>query len=123
MLRKAMVSSVILLMSVSATMASSQSNDAFLSSRGLFVNGMTPVKITLNNGEIKTVRLMNISLSSSAKEALANKAAYLLAHPMQKNLSAVRDLPPAKNDGMNNEPVLDQGEWGTCATFHSRTGR
>lgn len=108
------------LLATSAAIAGTQSNaDAFVGARGLFVNGMTPATITLSNQEKKTIRLMNVSLSTTVQQSLAEKAAFLLAHPQQKNLASKLGLPAAKDDGMNNEPVLDQGEWGTCATFSS----
>jgi len=114
------ISSALLLCAVfTATYA--ENSDAFLESKGLFVNGMQPVQLKLNNNETKTIRLMNVSLSSPVQSALATKAAFLLAHPTQKNMTLIRDMPAAKDLGMNNEPVLDQGEWGTCATF-STTG-
>lgn len=109
--------SLALILSASVAMAGTQSDSSFLDSRGLFVNGMTPAQITLNDHTTKTIRLMNISLSPRAQAVLANKASYLLTHPSSKMMSARLGLPEAKENGMNNEPVLDQGQWGTCATF------
>ena len=114
MIKKIALSSALLL---AAAMANAENNLHTLQQDALFVNGSKPVEITLNNKQKKIVRLMSISLSPKAKAALTNKLTYITAHPFQKNLMTNNGLPPSKYVGMNGEPVLDQGQWGTCATF------
>ncbi|OGT53848.1 MAG: hypothetical protein A3E84_05835, partial [Gammaproteobacteria bacterium RIFCSPHIGHO2_12_FULL_42_13] len=117
MMLKHLTISSALLLSMAAAMAESQGSSTTLSHPGLFVNGATPVEITLSNHQKKIVRLMSVSLSPKAKAAVADKATFLLSHPFQKNLMASDGLPPAKYIGMNGEDVLDQGAHGSCATF------
>lgn len=101
----------------SATFASASTSSALLEKQGLQVRGSIPVRITLDNHQTKIVQLMNVVLSKSAAHQLSSHLAGILAHPTQKNMMQASDVPPQKYDGMNGEPVLDQGEWGTCATF------
>lgn len=75
-----------------------------------------PVQIQLRNGHFKTVRLNKVSYPTQFKVHHSPKG--LRAHFM---MAAMRDsgpvLPPKVDLGMNQVPVLDQGPWGTCATF------
>ena len=74
------------------------------------------VRIQLANGETKTVSLQPIKLPAAAKNKLVHDLVLTLAHPVSQ---PVTDSPlgPKVDLGMNNIPVLDQGPWGTCATF------
>lgn len=74
------------------------------------------VKIPLANGEMKTIRLLNVTLPATAKKALVRNLSLSLAHPATQPV-AHSPLGPKVDLGMNGIPVLDQGPWGTCATF------
>jgi len=106
-----------ILFSVAGFAGAATVENALLQKQGLLVRGNWPVKLVLNNGETKIIRLMNIQLSKKTAQQLTDNLSYLLKHPMKKNRLQLSDLPPQKYNGMNGEPVLDQGEWGTCATF------
>lgn len=75
-----------------------------------------PIKIHLHNGKDKIVQLQKINFSAAQRKKLANNVTLTLKKPyylFQKS----SELPASIEDGMNNIPVLDQGKWGTCATF------
>lgn len=86
-----------------------------LRKNGMLVSGSMPLKIKLNNGKDKIIRLMQIRLSQKNSQKLSENLTQIL---QSQNLTAAKtNLPERKYIGMNREPVLDQGEWGTCATF------
>lgn len=114
---RSVATTAFLLSSVSAAFASNSSSYQYLMSHGLRVDGAIPAQITLANHHKKVIRLMNITLSPIASQKLAANVSHILKHPTQINLFRGSDLPPSVNVGMNGLPVLDQGEWGTCATF------
>lgn len=111
--------SVCLLTCAASTLANTNQSYHYLLTHGLRIDGNAPAQITLANHQKKIVRLMNIALSPEASQKLADNAAYILQHPTQSNLLQSSGLPASKYIGMNGIPVLDQGSWGTCATFSS----
>jgi hypothetical protein len=89
----------------------------YLLAHGLRSDGAIPARITLKNHQHKTIRLMNITLSPIASHQLASNIGYTLQNPTQHHLFRASNLPASQYIGMNGVPVLDQGQWGTCATF------
>lgn len=106
MLQKPLIFSTLLLISTTG-----------LAAEGLRVNGTVEKTITLSNDQTKTIRMMRIALSPTVSEILSNHAALILQNPNHRLTAQSSDLPSAQYIGMNGEPVLDQGNWGTCATF------
>lgn len=90
---------------------------ALLQQRGLVVDSMIPHQITLANHQSKTIRLMSIALSPVVAKKLSDRVSAIMQHPYRPEILISSDLPSEKYIGMNGEPVLDQGQWGTCATF------
>lgn len=84
---------------------------------GLRVNGTIPAQITLANHQKKTIHLMHITLSPIVAKQLGDNIAAILKNPTSPARLQGSDLPAIKYLGMNAVPVLDQGMWGTCATF------
>jgi hypothetical protein len=80
---------------------------------GLMAKGSDVVSLHLNNHLVKHIRFQHIELSPSARLHFSNRASEVLAHPVLLSAGAGS----ASYIGMNGEPVLDQGDWGTCATF------
>lgn len=106
-----MKSSVLATMLVAGTFSAA----SFAVVPSLQVQGAMPVQLKLNNGKTKIIRLMNISLSSEAIKKITHTLNTPLPHGMVMGVSV-----PAKSYvGMNGQPVLDQGQWGSCATFSS----
>ncbi len=63
----------------------------------------------------KFIRLLNVKLSEKAWKKLEN---YHDTSPNKREfLSRQEDLPAQVQLGMNNVPVLEQGDYGTCVTF------
>lgn len=60
----------------------------------------------------KQIKLMNIKLSTSEKQALFNNTPKI-----ENYINTASTLPSSINLGMNGVPVLDQGAHGTCVTF------
>ena len=85
----------------------------FASTPALQVQGAMPVRLKLNDGKTKIVRLMDISLSSAAIKKITTTLNTPLPHYLMRSAS----MPAKKYVGMASQPVLDQGEWGSCATF------
>lgn len=106
----------LLLASVGIAFASGSTYQSLLE-HGLRVDGPISKQITLSNHQKKTIRLMNITLSPIASQKLAANISYILKHPTQHGLLRSSDMPAVQYLGMNGFPVLDQGQWGTCATF------
>lgn len=94
------------------------SQNELLQQQGLQVRGSVPVKIILSNQQPKYIQFMNIVLSKKVALQLSHNLSEILSHPAQNNLQD-DNLPASHYVGMNGEPVLDQGQWGTCATFAS----
>ncbi|WED43001.1 C1 family peptidase [Legionella cardiaca] len=69
------------------------------------------------NNIVKEIKFLNIQLSEKAKQNLANRAKNALAHKQQFALK--EDSGDAIQLGMNEVPVLNQGQHGTCVTFAS----
>jgi Papain family cysteine protease len=84
------------------------------------VNTVSPVNRSLDAHEYpsnKIVQLMKIELSEEAKQDLVDKVTAL-EQPQPRSMSfAASNLPPKLDIGMNNIPVLDQGQHGSCVTF------
>jgi C1A family cysteine protease len=101
---------------------------AMAATENIKITGTIPTKVLINQlvqGEnsalvnnsapaFKQISLMHIELSDAAKKYLATSA-----DKNNSELLSVADssLPPAVSDGMNDVPVLDQGQHGTCVTF------
>lgn len=79
------------------------------------ITGATPISVHLRNGSEKTVRLMGLKLSPSTQKILFQNLAFSFAHPSMPATN--HSLSPQIDLGMNQVPVLDQGNWGTCVTF------
>lgn len=76
-------------------------------------------KVTKSNGTYtvgakKLVTLMNIHLTSQQKDTLIHNLQNPITYSLAKN-----DLPSSIDLEMNNVPILDQGQHGTCVTFAS----
>lgn len=74
--------------------------------------------ITANPNVIQAdhiISLTKITLSDKAKQDSAHYFSHLGG--TDSSLSSAGNLPPQVSLGMNNVPALDQGEYGTCATF------
>lgn len=87
--------------------------------QGLHVEGFVPHQIIVNNNQTKIIRLMNITLSPMVAKKLAGRASDIIQNPYHVGMMNANDMPSMIRVGMNGEPVLDQGQWGTCATFSS----
>ena len=116
MIKTRIALSLVLAASTTSVIAADHSYQTLLK-QGLRVDGSIPQKITLANHQTKIIRLMNITLSPNVANVLSGRLTHILNHPAQMDLLKGQDVPPAKNIGMNGEAVLDQGNWGTCATF------
>ncbi|MBA2709313.1 MAG: C1 family peptidase [Tatlockia sp.] len=67
---------------------------------------------------IDPIKLLKIELSSQAKKNLATRSKKAIAHTHQFSTSSLPNKYPRKVTlGMNNVPVLNQGQHGTCVTF------
>ena len=73
------------------------------------------IEIPLANGKKKLVSVLPVRLKSEERRALVKQAN--LRQVAQKQQVSSNSLPERINLGMNGVPVLDQGAWGTCATF------
>jgi len=84
------------------------------------VNTQAPANRSLDAHEYpsnKIVQLMKIELSDDAKQDLVDKVTAL-EQPVARSMTITdSNLPPSLNIGMNNIPVLDQGQHGSCVTF------
>lgn len=114
---KFMVTPIVLCASISAAFASDSTSYQYLMSHGMRVDGMIPTQIMLSNHQRKTIRLMNITLSPVTSKKMAASLSHILKNPTQLGFLRASDLPASNYLGMNGVPVLDQGQWGTCATF------
>lgn len=74
-----------------------------------------PVRIKLRNGEMKTISLFKARAPKYTKALKPHRMFFRLAR--HNGLAQTSMLPPMVDLGMNAVPVLDQGPWGTCATF------
>ena len=63
----------------------------------------------------QTVTLMKVQLSEHAQNKLAARTQRIATHPTQEPTQDT--TAPHVQLGMNNVPVLNQGHYGTCATF------
>ena len=70
-------------------------------------------KIKANQAETKHIQLLKIELSEKAKATLVKKA---VTSSTQSNLFSVNSSKKIEL-GMGTVPVLDQGNYGSCATF------
>ncbi|KTD07640.1 C1 family peptidase [Legionella jamestowniensis] len=66
---------------------------------------------------VKQIKFLDIQLSATTKQNLANRAQKALSHTQQFALSAKDASGSAVQLGMNEVPVLNQGMHGTCVTF------
>ena len=83
-------------------------------------NDTTTVTFETHHGQQKTITLPVVHLSSPTQRTLITNIKTSLAHPAapQAMMKArASGQPGSIYLGMNDEPVLDQGPWGTCATF------
>lgn len=86
------------------------------------LSGTIPAKVKLSKLTVsssavptfKQVSLMRIKLSDAAKKYLAGSVDKKNGQSLAIGDSV---LPPAVSIGMNDVPVLDQGQHGTCVTF------
>lgn len=75
---------------------------------------------TIALDKFREIKLLKVKFSEKAKSELLAKANDALAHRNQFATNAVtinRKLPSQIQLGMNDVPVLDQGNFGTCVTF------
>lgn len=68
---------------------------------------------------IKQIKFLNVKLSESAKKNLAKRSQNALAHTQQFAPRVGGTAIGKIQLGMNNVPVLNQGQHGTCVTFAS----
>jgi len=92
-----------------------------ISSMSLFfispVYADSSIEVQLANGQKKLVSIMPVHLKPEARRTLVKHASLSQAYLKQSASSKSNALPERVNLGMNDVPVLDQGVWGTCATF------
>lgn len=75
----------------------------------------TPIRGSgLKTASTKHVTLLKIKLSNDVKKAIQKNA----SHAMQMQMSTTKTLPSLVQLGMNNVPVLDQGNQGTVLRLH-----
>lgn len=76
---------------------------------------------TSETGSGKIIQLLRIELSDDVRAQLIKRSNDVLSHTghfsIQSKHSALTSLPSKIQLGMNNVPVLDQGQHGTCVTF------
>lgn len=80
------------------------------------VIGNMPIKITLENGTQKIVQVKRLQTSPQFKARFAAQRNQRFFRAMSTSVASDK-LPDSKGVGMNNVPVLDQGQHGACATF------
>lgn len=71
--------------------------------------------------ESKQIKLLNVKLSNKGMSVLKNRTKTLNAKKIN-GLMANKELPNKIELGMNNIPVLDQGNNGSCVTFATTAG-
>jgi hypothetical protein len=86
--------------------------------------GFKPVTINTNSNinkqavvQHKIIYVLKIKLSPKAKVALKGRADEMQASGQGSPYRILATTVPAINLGMNNTPVLDQGQHGSCVTF------
>ena len=82
------------------------------------VQGKQNTQITAN--KTQEIKLLKVELSDKAKQHFTAKASHSLAHTGQFATNAALKFgrfPSKIQLGMNNVPVLNQGQHGTCVTF------
>ncbi|MDF1677745.1 MAG: C1 family peptidase [Legionellaceae bacterium] len=72
---------------------------------------------TLTHTPPKTITLMGVKLSDRAWDALAKRSTEALDSPTLETTLKGPRTPSKVQLGMNQVPVMDQGQHGTCATF------
>lgn len=85
------------------------------------VTGTIPVRIETQDHQVKVVQLMQLQLSEQIAQVLGRNITMMLSNPRFGEVKS-GNLPDKYNATMNSVPVLDQGRWGTCATFASTAG-
>ena len=83
----------------------------------LELNGQSTQTIPLQSHTQKTISLLNIKLSSHAQQALTQRAQDITLNAPLPQAPSSRTLPSMVSLGMQQIPVLDQGQHGTCVTF------
>ncbi len=74
----------------------------------------------LSSEKTKQIKLLKIELSEKSKQLFANKAHHALAHINEFSNSALQRserFPTKIQLGMNDVPVLNQGNHGSCVVF------
>lgn len=82
----------------------------------LITPSITLIHVKLRNGKTETIGLTHVRLSHVTRKKMSLNMAALLTSP---SLSTVKNdtLPASHYVGMNHQPVLNQGLWGSCVTF------
>lgn len=100
-----------------------------IASPNVKISGTVPATVQLNQPvtnsshtlakapALKKISLERVELSEEAKNYLASQADKPSDILFSTADAALTALPPKVSLGMNNVPVLDQGQHGTCATF------
>lgn len=85
------------------------------------LNHMPTQNTGISNNKVlsKTVDLLNVKLSDTAQQTLYSRVTQLLQRATSPSVTSPAPISRAKSVqlGMNNVPVLDQGQHGSCVTF------
>jgi len=121
-------------LAVAATILGSVSSFAFAQTANFTVNGSVPVVIKVTPPDLsktnalknysaeeltgyKTISLLNVQLSPEALAQLKSSPAGSGEPDYKDGIIPFSKSAGAVDLGMNNVPVLDQGQYGTCVTF------
>ena len=66
---------------------------------------------------VKHISLLKVELSNKARQKIANRAVAAFKHSQESLPAGDATAPTTIQLGMGSVPVLDQGSYGTCATF------
>lgn len=69
--------------------------------------------------KVPLVKLMKMELSAKAQKVLGKRASSILSQPNSLTAATGSNLPRQVQLGMNDVPVLNQGNHGSCVTFAS----
>lgn len=82
------------------------------------INGTVTHTIKEPVAHTREIKLLKIKLTDKARKTLATNTRHALAHSHQFAASnTIGKFPSSVQLGMNNVPVLNQGQHGSCVTF------
>lgn len=77
----------------------------------------TPSTQHLNASQEKHISLMQVDVSAKARQFMAKQAEKTLKANKEQSLDSTNRIPQQVQLGMNDVPVLNQGNHGSCVTF------